>query len=228
MSTNAIVVARYNEDLDWINKLGDFSIVIYNKGENFPFDFPRLDVPNIGRESETFVRFIIEFYDQLKNFETVTFLQGNPLEHCDELFNVLGHVPDTYLPLCKHMTIHSLSPILKIHNHYQSTINKLFDIENGTKMTEQTQFDMSEEVHRMIILCDLLGIKIPEKLHNPWSTGAQYIVRSTLITNKKLEWWIDFHKLINYCYKKGNRSLGYAIEHSWPLIWNHSSQSSSK
>ena len=50
-----VVVARYDEDLEWVKEL-DHSILIYNKGKEFPFKFPKKDVPNKGRETETYLR----------------------------------------------------------------------------------------------------------------------------------------------------------------------------
>ena len=83
------IVARYNEDISWTENLpGD--VVIYNKGESFPFDMPRIDVKNIGREAETYIRAIVEFYDQLEDFESICFLQGNPFCHCPELMDILS------------------------------------------------------------------------------------------------------------------------------------------
>jgi len=64
-----IVVARYNEDLEWL-KLAPFNkypVVIYNKGPNEDFYKPLLlkevvRLPNVGRESHTFLWHIIHNY----------------------------------------------------------------------------------------------------------------------------------------------------------------------
>jgi hypothetical protein len=65
-----VVVAKYKEDTSWTE--GIDNVKIYNKG-------PNGDIPNVGRESETFLRYIIEFYDKLP--EIVLFLQGDPFGH---------------------------------------------------------------------------------------------------------------------------------------------------
>jgi hypothetical protein len=83
------VVARYNEDISWIDKLpGD--VVVYNKGDDFTFDIPRLDIPNVGREAETYIRAIVDLYDELNNFDSICFLQGNPFCHCPDLMDILS------------------------------------------------------------------------------------------------------------------------------------------
>lgn len=53
MSEKLVVIARYDEDLDWVKNLKE-CVLIYNKGNDFPYDFPRIDVPNKGREAETY------------------------------------------------------------------------------------------------------------------------------------------------------------------------------
>ena len=82
------IVARYNEDICWTEKLpGD--VVIYNKGKDFPWDTPRVDVENFGRESESYVRGILEFYEKLPEYDSVVFLQGDPFHHSKKLFDKL-------------------------------------------------------------------------------------------------------------------------------------------
>ena len=91
MSANKklFVIARYNEDISWTTKLpGD--LVIYNKGKDFPWDIPRLDISNVGREAETYIHAIVDLYDELNNFDTICFLQGNPLDHSPDLFEILS------------------------------------------------------------------------------------------------------------------------------------------
>ena len=71
-----LVIALYNEDLDWINQF-DFTYTIYNKGNT---NIPSISLPNTGRESDTFLNYILDNYNNLPN--TIAFLQGNPFSHC--------------------------------------------------------------------------------------------------------------------------------------------------
>jgi len=64
-----IVVARYNEDLVWLKfpPFNKYPVVIYNKGPNEDFYKPPLlkkvvNLPNVGRESHTFLWHIIDNY----------------------------------------------------------------------------------------------------------------------------------------------------------------------
>jgi len=74
-----IVVARYNENLDWLLPYSDISI-IYNKGnKNISKVFNVINLPNYGRESHTYLYHIINNYDNLAN-KTI-FFQGNIDDH---------------------------------------------------------------------------------------------------------------------------------------------------
>ena len=64
----SIVVAKYREDINWTKELDN--VVIYDKS------VPPLK--NVGREAETFLRYIVEHYDALPEY--VVFLQGNPYD----------------------------------------------------------------------------------------------------------------------------------------------------
>ncbi|NBS67523.1 DUF3431 domain-containing protein [bacterium] len=79
----SIVVARYDEDIRWIEDLPSNileHVIIYNKGD--PIKIPDLNVIticNVGRESHTYLTYIIDNYDHLP--EHVIFIQANPFQH---------------------------------------------------------------------------------------------------------------------------------------------------
>ena len=47
-----IVIAKFNEDITWVKQLR-YNYKIYDKSK---------DIPNVGREAETYLRYIIENY----------------------------------------------------------------------------------------------------------------------------------------------------------------------
>ena len=65
----SIVVAKFNENIEWTKELGG-NVIVYDKS------VPPLK--NIGREAETYLRYIIEHYNNLPEY--VIFLQGNPYD----------------------------------------------------------------------------------------------------------------------------------------------------
>jgi len=74
-----IVVARFNEDLAWLQSLQCVQTV-YNKGEDFGNGHHPL--PNIGRESHTYLHHIVNNYNNLS--DVTVFTQGDPFPHCPD------------------------------------------------------------------------------------------------------------------------------------------------
>lgn len=78
-----LVVARYNEPLDWLSAVPKWwEVCIYNKGEPVTVDSRHLttNVQNVGREAETFLH-----HNVLREPRDYTiYLQGNPFDHCPD------------------------------------------------------------------------------------------------------------------------------------------------
>lgn len=72
-----VVVARYNEPIEWLDPIKD-ACVFLNKGEalNIPNE---VRIPNIGRESDSYLWYIINNYDNLPDI--VVFTQANISDH---------------------------------------------------------------------------------------------------------------------------------------------------
>lgn len=76
-----IVVARYNEDMSYVNTppFNQYPIWCYNKGTNEDFTHTEKmkieNLPNVGRECHTYLHHIIQNYDRLP--EVTVFLSGS-------------------------------------------------------------------------------------------------------------------------------------------------------
>ncbi len=89
-----IIIARFNENLDWVENLRTSSeIIVYNKGEKLKSsnNFKVINLPNIGRESHTWLHHIYENYHNLNTYNV--FLQGR----IDDLGCMAYSDPDIYL-----------------------------------------------------------------------------------------------------------------------------------
>ena len=88
-----LIIARYNEDLDWLKKYDDFKITVYNKGESLSDDkfFNVINLENKGRESHTWLFHIVKNYYELD--EINIFLQGK----IDDLNCMAYKNPKNYL-----------------------------------------------------------------------------------------------------------------------------------
>jgi hypothetical protein len=91
---NDLIIARYNEPLDWIMLVpADFRIHIYNKGDPITSSAVRargdlVDCRNAGRESESYLTHIIEHGPGSGDF--TVFSQGDPFEHSPDFLDLLA------------------------------------------------------------------------------------------------------------------------------------------
>jgi hypothetical protein len=84
MNNIKIIISRYHEDVSWSEKYSDYR-VIYNKGNNIEQNC--ITLPNIGRESHTYLYHIVENYNNLADYNV--FLQGFPYDHKPDLDYIL-------------------------------------------------------------------------------------------------------------------------------------------
>ena len=138
-----LVVAKYKEDISWINELKDhFDIVVYNKDNNLdPHDLnfhkreyhidgiKWIDLPNIGREAQTYLFHIIENFDNLHDLEVFT--QGNPFDHTPHFIQSLINLnpSDYYKNMCNERAIQVRSDYIECESnlihYYYGTVNTL-------------------------------------------------------------------------------------------------------
>jgi hypothetical protein len=161
-----LVVAKYNEDISWI-KNTNIPYIIYNKGE---YDNNYVNIPNEGREGETYLRFILEYYNTLPNY--IILSQGNPFMHCYNFTNIINNYnysqPDSILGLSDHIE---------------------------TEIPDKEGY-FFQEGKGVINTLPLLGIKWePEPIS--FYTGAQYIVSKSYILNKSKIWWENCYEVYN-------------------------------
>ena len=82
MSNNyKIICSRFNEDIRWILPFIQNTIII-NKGNDDLQYIPQNNIIkylNEGREGGTYLKFIIDNYENLPDY--ILFIQGNPFDH---------------------------------------------------------------------------------------------------------------------------------------------------
>lgn len=235
-----IIIARYNEDISWARQL-DGDIFIYNKGNDWPWeDIPRLDVPNYGRETETYVRSIIEFYDVLDMYEVVCFVQGNPFDHYDfPIESINACQSESIQFLANSIVSYTYDELFYYFNKSNLLISKLFNenfsfeakFDNFITDNKNENFNQTrgKEIYSTILFAYLLNLDLYEN-GIMYPAGAQYILPIKFIKNKSLSWWEEFYKLIiDWKIIIPNDDIGAYCERIWPLIWKTESdfQSSS-
>jgi len=83
----SIVVARYNENLEWSKQF--LNVIVYNKGTILTADFNENNLINVGREGHTYYKHIYDNYDNLADY--TIFLQGNPFDHSPNIISNLNN-----------------------------------------------------------------------------------------------------------------------------------------
>lgn len=100
-----VVIARYNEDLSWaIEEFPTEKVIVYNKGKNdltLPKNFIIKELPNIGRESHTYLYHIIDNYDNLA--ERIFFTQGSQEAERNRVFFPLKRYKNIASTNCKNI-----------------------------------------------------------------------------------------------------------------------------
>ncbi len=88
-----LIIARYNENLDWLIKYKDFKIIVYNKGTQLIDNsfYKIINLENKGRESQTWLHHIVKNYNFLNDINV--FLQGK----IDDLNCMAYQNPNDYL-----------------------------------------------------------------------------------------------------------------------------------
>jgi hypothetical protein len=85
--TISIVVARYNENIEWTNQFTN--VKIYNKGEPLTNGCNEVKLDNVGREGHTFYTYIYENYDSLADY--TIFVQGYPFDHSPNIISNINN-----------------------------------------------------------------------------------------------------------------------------------------
>ena len=85
-----ILLARYNESVDWARHLPNVTVV--NKGEPLDIGIRELRMPNVGREGHTYYSFIVDHYDDLPDY--LLCLQAYPFDHSPHILHLIQRLND--------------------------------------------------------------------------------------------------------------------------------------
>lgn len=89
--TTRYIIARYNESIGWLHPILN-QCLIFNKGATLGLA-NETKLKNVGRESETYLRYIIENYDNLPDI--CVFSQGGIKDHM--ILRLYRRTPHIYL-----------------------------------------------------------------------------------------------------------------------------------
>jgi Protein of unknown function (DUF3431) len=164
-----LVVARFNEDISWLNEVKIPSI-IYDKGE-LSENGVQLE-NNIGIDSDTHLTFIIDNYEKLPH--RVFFSQGNPFDHVryEEFFYWLGKWVEPG-------RVQSGAPVFRlapINGHWNEESDNHSELAPFVKQT----------------WTELFGVDMPEMIYYP--AGQIFGYSAKRIKSRSLESWIGIRE----------------------------------
>lgn len=194
----AIVVACYCENIDWIPLEWKNMLYLYEKGfatESSPL-VPHskiINLPNVGRESHTYLTHIINNYEHLDDI--IYFTQANPFDHAPHFITSVN----CNIALCKpFMMLGNI--VLRIRDHNVSAYEQNFPgIQAGFDRTFTTLF------------C--------ENRHDPlirFTAGAIFAVHKPIILRRDKVFYERARELLKHSV---NPIEGYAFERLWALIF---------
>lgn len=157
-----VVVSKYQENVEWITQI-KHDVIVYDKSSN-PIE-NSISRPNVGREAETLLFYIISNYHSLPDI--VIFLQGDPFPRTNQ-------VPS--------MKIEEWIDI--INKDHEKKIKSILTWE-GTINIEENWLKRVPELHRRLF----------ENYKNivKYSTGAQYVIPKENMLKNPLDLYEALH-----------------------------------
>lgn len=200
-----IIVARYNENIDWL-KDEMKNCIIYNKGKPLGLD-NEIPLKNVGRESETYLNYVIENYNDLP--DVVVFTQAKIADHRG------GDDVNYLINLKDYALIYGKSNPMK---HYQTTKNCCWDREWNLNNGQYFLPDFYRNNNR-ITFCEWFKQNINPIYPNPiciYMNGL-FAVKKEIILKHPVEY---YKKLIIELNHHINPTEGHFFERSWYYIFN--------
>lgn len=201
-----IVISHYNENRDWIQYLPSKNIHMYSKGGvELIGDYTISYLPNIGRESHTYLHYIIEHYDNLP--DVVFFTQG-----CDD------HIKAEQILKCCMILLERSNNFGFITNHLEErmidniyfTSDHRFHVWNGDFLYP-AECNFKEWFTKYI--CSSFDFSTPLLI----SFAACFGVRKELILSRSKDY---YKSLIEHLSVHRNTEVGHFFERSWLYIFN--------
>lgn len=163
-----IVISRFKENIDWLQKLNT-PVILYNKGRQLKNQNKLWVEPltNIGRESHTFLHFIIANYENLP--ERISFLQADPFEHYPQILESLDKV-EQFAPV-QPLSIRYLSK-----NHPELEKLSTFSTGNPSEKKIQHFTQFNQEIPFFIEELDQrLNLIWPEYFVDPYMQNTKFL-----------------------------------------------------
>lgn len=186
----ALIIAKYKEDLSWVKDIEGFKIYVYDKSDE-QNDY--VHITNIGREANTYLYHIVENYTTLSDWNV--FVQGNPMDHIKgEKLRIDGPHPQHFAPIGVHLrgTPDSRDPgILSV---------------DAARWPEAVNIQVCEEICRII--------EKPFTDHVIYSPGGMFGVSKERILSYPIK---TYQRLLNL--SEAHPSFAWCMERLWTKMY---------
>lgn len=168
--TIQIVVARYNENIEWIKQFTN--VIIYNKGCILDNGYNEIVLDNVGKEGHTYYKHIYDNYDNLAEY--TIFLQGKPEDHSTNIIPLL--------------------------NKYINNIDLKIDFEFLTDSVINCNLSGCKRHPELPLIDTYEKIFDEKKTHMDFQfgAGAQFIVSKKQILKRSKNFYLKIINLLNY------------------------------
>jgi hypothetical protein len=195
-----IVVARYDEDISYLQLFKD-NIIVYNKGNyDIPIYFNIINLPNIGRESHTYLYHIITNYNNLA--DKTLFIQGRISDH--KLLPFDEYFKDDNLFVGRESS-HNIEMLKKDIDH------------SGKYLIELKKGDLKKSKYTPYEWINKVGFNISKLQEFKMIWGANFSISKEIIQSKSKLFYENLIKYIDY---DRNPEEGHFFERFWHTIFN--------
>ena len=215
-----LIVARYQENIDWIKEVDQSveSIRVYNKGGDVSVEESRAvitELPNVGREAHTYVHHFLHNREKLADY-TLT-CQGDPFEHSPD---IMGRFAINYRGL-KSLSVRYMEewPPKKVTDTDLSEKYKGFEIRLGDMDTFGHRNRVTTRKWFEHIWAMVFKDPCPEKYYFGYS--AMWAIPKKLITYRNVGFWEYIYDLLRHQYSTEVYSCSidaWALEALWHAI----------
>jgi hypothetical protein len=200
-----IIISRYNENIDHWFPLKEY-ITIYNKGENLNLEsnIRIINIPNVGRESHTYLYHIINNFAQLKYLNL--FIQADFSDHLNEIYDLTQY-------------------LIRVNNIKINLKNKNTTCFNGWgRLQHQPQYLQMIYKNQMKLSkysfgewwLKYISNKLPNLKDFKWGPCGIFSVKGKTIINKDINYYKNIMSSIE---EHSNPEEGHYCERSWYYIF---------
>ncbi|AAR26883.1 FirrV-1-B8 [Feldmannia irregularis virus a] len=199
------VVARYKENVEWVRPLVRIfpgtKCFVYNKGT--PIDLRDNDItvrqlPNVGRESHTYLTHLLTTAKDADNRVCCVFLQGHPFDHVGTFTQLVRKIRQAILR------------IAVLGSEFENVGTRLIRIRDFN-----TTFHPGLKPELIATFHDLFGDKAQRPHELIFSAGAMFAVSGTVLKPSAF-----YVKILDWVDKERDPRRGYCLERLWSCIFS--------